>query len=82
MFAKLYDTKECGQILVKIDTSDVGAPEVRYFFEPENLGVCSIAITFNGDDDKQWDNAERTFEAVDEVKAIEVVKKTLESIDV
>jgi len=40
MFAKLYETEDHGQILVKLDAGDVGQPEVRYYFEPKSLGVC------------------------------------------
>ena len=80
-FAKLYETEEYGQILVKIDTNDETNPEIRYFFEPKNLGVCSVATAFKDDSDKSWDSAELIFNDVCEKKAKAVVKATLNSLD-
>ena len=80
MFAKLYET-ELGQILVKIDEGNNGA-EVRLFFEPKNLGVCSVALSWEGDDDEtQWSKAEASFEAMTEEFSLALLKKTLESLE-
>lgn len=78
MFAKLFDTK-LGQILVKIDTGDDHPAEVRFFFEPEGLGVCSLAIGFtgNGEDSKAWGDAEKAFEKVTKESAIDTVEKVI-----
>ena len=77
MFAKLYDT-EVGQILAKIDTGEDGLPEVRIFFEPEGLGVCSLAITFNEDtEDGQWEKLDEVFEGLSEDTLVESVKSVL-----
>lgn len=59
-FAKLFETEEHGQILVKIASNDKG-PEVRFYYKPEGLGVCSIALEFE-DIDGGWDLAEKIFE--------------------
>lgn len=67
MFAKLYGA-DADQILVKLDVSDVGAPEVRVFYEPKGLGVCSVAVGFP-DSEKGWDVAEAAFNSMDEPKA-------------
>ena len=75
-FAKLYET-ELGQILVKLDEVK-GGPEVRYYFALEDLGVCSMAFKFKGEDD--WERAEKNFEAVTEEKALSVAKEVLETI--
>ena len=76
MFAKLYDT-EVGQILVKIDDGDDGA-EVRFYFEPEKLGVCSIAITWGQDDkETQWKKADAAFEKITKDVATKLVKRTI-----
>lgn len=75
MFAKLYDTEEHGQILVKLDQSesdDHSGPEIRYYFEPEGLGVCSIAINAV-DTDKGWEAAERIFTETTEERATATV---------
>ena len=79
MFAKLYETDR-GQILVKFDTdNDECAPEVRFYFEPEGLGVCSTSVIFS-DDDSGWDKCEKFFNRVDEVEALDVINKMLEAI--
>lgn len=67
-FAKLFESEAYGQILVKVDANDKGEPEVRYFFQPEGLGVCSCAASFT-DDDAGWDKAETLFAAVDVAQA-------------
>tara|TARA_R110000851_G_C12840540_1_gene541700 strand:+ start:179 stop:421 length:243 start_codon:yes stop_codon:yes gene_type:complete len=75
-FAKLYET-ELGQILVKLDEGDDG-PEARYYFVPKDLGVCSVAVNFKGEDD--WEKADRYFKTITEEKALSVVKGVLETI--
>jgi len=76
MFAKLYET-ELGQILVKQDDGDNGA-EVRVFFEPEGLGVCSVAFSWQQDDNEtQWRKADSAFEKMTENEVTEIVKRTL-----
>ena len=76
MFAKLYDT-EVGQILAKIDTGEEGNPEVRVFFEPEGLGVCSLAFTFTEySEDEQWDKLDEVFNSLEEDTLVEMVKST------
>lgn len=75
-FAKLYETEQFGQILVKIDSSNddmESVPEVRIYFEPENLGVCSQAVKFENSDEG-WDKAEARFLEITEEKAINLVK--------
>ena len=58
-FCRLYDT-EHGQLLVKLDSDSEGIPEVRYYIQTDNLGVCTIAAKFT-DDDAGWNNAEAAF---------------------
>lgn len=79
MFAKLYET-ELGQILVKQDESESGA-EVRIFFEPENLGVCSIAFSWKEDDtETQWEKADSVFNKMTEERAVEAVRGVISKI--
>jgi len=79
MFAKLYET-ELGQILVKQDDGDDGA-EVRIFFEPEGLGVCSVALNWKQDDNEtQWKKADSAFEKMTEEAVTELVKNTLSEL--
>jgi hypothetical protein len=76
MFAKLFETK-IGQILVKLDDGE-DAPEVRYFFEPPGLGVCSVALQFADDSDGEaWDKAEHAFDKTDEGVAIAMVENVI-----
>ena len=79
MFAKLYESKR-GQVLVKLDTShDHYVPEVRFYFQPREFGVCSAAVSFIDDDDG-WDKAEKYFKSIDKKGALEVVEETLRNI--
>ena len=67
-FAKIFESEKIGQILVKTEAGDDGMPEVRYYFQPEDLGVCSAAISFP-DSDAGWELAEATFNASDMEKS-------------
>lgn len=76
MFAKLFET-EIGQVLVKIDEKD-NTPEVRIFFEPDGLGVCSVALEFKDDESgNAWDKADNCFEKTDQDVAVSMIKKVL-----
>ncbi|HEP9000241.1 TPA: hypothetical protein VDU89_006973, partial [Pseudomonas aeruginosa] len=49
-FAKLFEFEDLGQVLVMLDRGDDG-PEVRLYFKPDGLGVCSVACSnFPGDE--------------------------------
>lgn len=79
MFAKLYGNDD-NQVLVKLDTSDEGNPEVRFFFEPKGLGVCSVAMSWNDDSDESWDKAEKAFANVTEERARSMAEKVLKDL--
>ena len=80
MFAKLYETDEFGQILVKLDQSDGDCvPEVRIYFEPENLGVCSTAFKYKDSDDG-WDKAEKYFNEIDQSTAMSTVNGVIQQL--
>lgn len=78
-FAKIFNTDK-GQILALKQTNDEGNPEVRVFVEPENLGVCSIAVSRN-DNDAGWDAIDSLFEKIDENIALNMVLKLFEMSD-
>lgn len=78
MFAKLYETN-IGQILVKMDASEEQKPEIRFFFEPEGLGVCSTAMGFP-DTEEGWDNQLILFNSVDEDQAIAIANGVIEQL--
>jgi hypothetical protein len=72
-FAKLFGTGD-DQVLVMIQGGEEGDPEVRTFFQPKDLGVCSVAMKFT-DSDAGWDSAEAAFDKIDEAKARAIVDK-------
>lgn len=78
MFAKLYEFEDIGQVLVKVDQSDDGC-EVKVYFEPEGLGVCSAAINFP-DTDTGHENAQRCFKAVTEHHAGKMARDTIATL--
>ena len=47
MFAKLF-FDNADQVLVKLDSDDEGNPEIRFYCEPNGLGVCSAVLSFGG----------------------------------
>lgn len=49
-FAKIYDNKRFGQIIIMKKQTEIGAPELRFYFQPEGFGVCEFAIGFNDQD--------------------------------
>ena len=60
-FAKLFEVKRIGQIVIMKKQTELGAPELRFFFQPEGFGVCEFAIGFNDDDasEARFDEAYR-----------------------
>ena len=62
-FAKLFEVGGFGQVLAKLGTDDEGRPELRWFAELPELGVCEFALGF--DDDDGWEKAEAAFDQAD-----------------
>ena len=80
-FAKLYETR-LGQILVKQDDGENGA-EVKIYFTPEKLGVCSVGLNWPKDDcETQWEKADSAFEKMTEESAVSMVSEVLEKMGV
>lgn len=71
-FAKLYEDKAIGQILVKLDSSeeDDQEAEVRIYFEPQGLGVCSTSFHFSS-----WDDAEEAFDKVNQKLCVDIISE-------
>lgn len=68
-FCKLFESEEYGQILLKLDhAEDKEGAELRMFVQPPDLGVCSFAL-FYGDEDADWDRAEKALADMDQTKA-------------
>lgn len=80
-FAKLFESEMYGQILVKLDQSDEpgeGA-EIRFYFSPPDLGVCSIALKYR-DTDNGWDKSEQVFYDIDLEQSESIIKSTYDSL--
>lgn len=77
MFAKLYGTDK-DQVLVKMDTNEEGRPELRFYCEPDGLGVCSVAVIFS-DNDKGWAKAEQGMKEMTEKMARTMVERVMRS---
>ena len=67
-FAKLFDRPKFGQVLVTLDTSSEGKPELRWHCQPPGAHVCSLTVSFS---DKQdgWTAARTALEAAGDAQA-------------
>lgn len=77
-FAKLFDYEDGSQILVKNDDNEKGKPEVRFFFKPNGLGICSTALSFD-DSESGCDSADSLFNSTTKQTALDFVNKVLGS---
>lgn len=75
MFAKLFDTKDHGQILVTRGVSDdSGFPELVFSVEDEKTGVLlRIGLGQHNDSPQCYDRVYKAFTEVNEEKAIAMV---------
>ncbi|MGK8912292.1 hypothetical protein ACRS9D_31270 [Pseudomonas aeruginosa] len=81
-FAKLFEFEDLGQVLVMLDRGDDG-PEVRLYFKPDGLGVCSVACSnFPGDEDEQWEYAEKGLATVEPEEAHDLVAEAMKVVPV
>jgi hypothetical protein len=71
-FAKVYDNKRFGQVIIMKKQTEIGAPELRFYFQPEGFGVCEFAIGFN-DQDASESRFERAFHEMTPKIAIEII---------
>lgn len=76
-FAKLFEYEDIGQIAVISQDNDEGCPEIRFFFTPEGLGTCSVAIGFG---EGEYDKADLGFENTNEQTARDIVDSVLKSL--
>lgn len=55
-FAKLFESDELGQILVKKEENEEGEPIVTFYIDPDvdAFGICNTSMGFN-DTDSGWD---------------------------
>lgn len=61
VFAKMFSSEKYGQIVaIRQGADETGKPEIRFFFQPPAMGVCSLAMVFDDTDDG-WDAQEEAF---------------------
>jgi len=70
-FARIFDVVRYGQIVMLKQQNQEGAPELRFFCQPEGYGVCSFAIGW--DDDSGENKIEHAFTNMVMREAIEIV---------
>lgn len=80
MFAKIFGPDE-DQVLVKIDTGENNNPEVRVYFKPEGLGVCSFSCDWDDDSDESWELAERYFNIIKEQDVRDIINQIIAELD-
>lgn len=79
-YAKLFGEGE-RQIVVINQSSDDGWPEVRIFFKTEDLGVSSIAVSFQDDEAGQGQKAsDKLFSQMTEEGCRKMINKTLSEV--
>lgn len=76
-FAKLFETETHGQINVMIQESQKveGGTQIEFFFMPPNLGVCSLKMETEADEDK----ANEWLENLTEANAIAQIDKAYQT---
>lgn len=80
MFCKIYDT-DLGQILVKKDScDDTDNPELRFYFEPKELGICQMALKMKDDSESSWECMDRLFDDMTEENAYRTVKNIIDGM--
>jgi hypothetical protein len=70
-FARVFDVARYGQIVMLKQQNQEGAPELRFFCQPDGYGVCSFAIGWN-DDDNAESKLNQAFDAMVMREAIEI----------
>lgn len=79
-FAKIFNIDEIGQVVVIFQGADeTGNPELRFFAAPEGLGVCSIAVQSDNDNDETWDSFEELFESRNQENVTKMVQPLLDA---
>lgn len=79
-FAKMFDSEKYGQIVVICQgADDTGEPEVRFFFQPPSLSVCSLAMKFSDTDDG-WGAQEKAFTTLEICTAEKIVGQIIDNI--
>ncbi len=79
-FAKIFQSETFGQILVKKDDNEEELPEIRFSFNPDQLGICSCAIAFKNPENQ--DKAQQdAFEKIDLDSAEGIVAEAVQQTE-
>lgn len=71
-FAKVYDNKRYGQVVILKKQTEGGAPELRFYFQQEVGGVCEFSIGFH-DEDASESRFEQAFNEMTPQIAVEII---------
>lgn len=71
-FCRTFDVPRYQQIVMIKKQSEEGAPEIRFFFQPEGYGVCNFGIGWNDDEDAEK-KSEEAFSKMVPREVIEIV---------
>lgn len=71
-FAKIYENDRLGQVIIMKKQTEIGAPELRFFFQPDGFGVCEFSIGFN-DQDASESRFEEAFKEMTPQIAYEII---------
>lgn len=71
-FCRTFEVERYQQIVMIKKQSDEGAPEIRFFFQPEGYGVCNFGIGWAEDDDAEQ-KANEAFKKMVPREVIEIV---------
>lgn len=70
-FSKTFETDKGQIVILKKDSEDDDGEEIRVYFKPMGLGVCSIAL---GYPDGSLDVCDKYFESIDKKIALELIQ--------
>lgn len=70
-FCRTFDVPRYQQIVMIKKQSELGAPEIRFFFQPEGYGVCNFGIGWDDDDAEK--KSEEAFNKMVPREVIEIV---------
>lgn len=71
-FCRSVEVPRYQQIVMIKKQSDEGAPEIRFFFQPDGYGVCQFAIGWQ-DDEEAEEKAIQAFAKMTPREIIEIV---------
>ena len=71
-FTRTFHDQEIGQICVMRSENDDGLPECRIYFEPPELGVCSMAYGFDADEEG-FDKRDQFFENLSSKQVVDCI---------